>query len=92
MDSGEISVLVLLDLSKCFDVVPHKGLLDKLALYGVNSEWFADYLSGHTQQVQVASVSGVPLRSAEKPNSIGVYQGGSLSCVLYTVFTNELSL
>ena len=27
-----------------------------------------------------------------KQNSIGVYQGGSLSCILYTVFTNELSL
>ena len=92
MDSGEISVLVLLDLSKCFDVVPHQRLLEKLALYGVDTEWFANYLSGHTQQVQVVGGSGVPIRSAVKPNSIGVYQGGSLSCVLYTVFTNELSL
>ena len=92
MDSGEIAVLVLLDLSKCFDVVPHQSLLDKLALYGVDTEWFADYLCGHTQQVQIVSGSGVPMRSAVKQNSIGVYQGGSLSCILYTVFTNELSL
>ena len=38
MDAGELSVLVLLDLSKCFDMVPHQRLLDKLALYGVEAE------------------------------------------------------
>ena len=40
MDNGEISILVLLDLSKCFDVVPHQKLLHKLNLYG-DTEWFA---------------------------------------------------
>ena len=92
MDSGQISLLVLLDLSKCFDVVPHQILLDKLALYGVDTEWFANYLRGHTQQVQIVGDGGAPVRSAVKPNSIGVFQGGSLSCILYSVFTNELSL
>ena len=92
MDSGQISVLVLLDLSKCFDVVPHQGLLNKLSMYGVDTEWFADYLSGHTQQIQIVGGSGVPMRSTVRPNSTGVYQGGSLSCVLYTVFINDLSL
>ena len=92
MDSGQISVLVLLDLSKCFDVVPHQGLLNKLSMYGVDTEWFADYLSGHTQQVQIVGGSGVPMRSTVRPNSTGVYQGESLSCVLYTVFINDLSL
>ena len=32
MDNGEISILVLLDLSKCFDVVSHPKLLEKLQL------------------------------------------------------------
>ena len=27
-----------------------------------------------------------------KPNTIGVYQGGSLSCVLYSLFSNDLGL
>ena len=35
MDNGEISILVLLDLSKCFDVVSHPKLLEKLQLHGV---------------------------------------------------------
>ena len=35
MDSGNVCIIVLLDLSKCFDVVPHTKLLEKLSLYGV---------------------------------------------------------
>ena len=38
MDRGEISILVLLDLSKCFDVVSHEKLLEKLSLYGIDTE------------------------------------------------------
>ena len=33
MDNGEISIMVTLDLSKCFDVVPHSKLLGKLCAY-----------------------------------------------------------
>ena len=32
MDRGEVALLVLLDLSKCFDVVKHDKLLKKLSL------------------------------------------------------------
>ena len=92
MDSGEVSLLVLIDLSKAFDVVPHHKLLEKLALYGVDPKWFANYLSGHTQQVQLRRSDRSVSFSQTKPNSIGVYQGGSLSCALYTLYTNDLSL
>ena len=93
MDAGEVSVLVLLDLSKCFDVVPHQRLVENLALYDVETEWFTDYLNGHTQQVQMPnSVEGEHVRSGVRPNTIGVFQGGSLSCTLFSVFSNEMSL
>ena len=92
MDRGDISVLVLLDLSKCFDVVSHAKLLSKLALYGIDTEWFRSYLSGHTQQVRVQSTGGRHLLSRTRMNSIGVFQGGALSCVLYMLFANDLSL
>ena len=39
MDNGHICILVLLDLSKCFDV-PHAKLLEKLSVYGVDVQWF----------------------------------------------------
>ena len=92
MDRGEISILALLDQSKCFDVVPHQTLLNKLQTYGINTEWFENYLTGHTQQVLIRGADGTAIKSALKPNVIGVYQGGSLSCALYSLFSNDLGL
>ena len=43
-DRGEISLLCLIDLSKCFDVIDHELLLDKLTLHGVETPWFAAYM------------------------------------------------
>ena len=92
MDNGEISILVLLDLSKCFDVVPHQKLIEKLKLYGVDTVWFDSYLRGHVQQVQIRRADGTSIVSRPRENSIGVFQGGSLSCVLYMLFASDLSL
>ena len=92
MDNGEICILVLLDLSKCFDVVPHDKLLEKLPLYGIATKWFSNYLADHTQRVQVRCADGRVLLSDAKSNVIGVYQGGALSCILYMLFSNDLSL
>ena len=92
MDNGDICILVLLDLSKCFDVVPHDKLLEKLYLYGVDTKWFHDYLVDRSQQVQVRCADGRVLLSKSKDNVIGVYQGGALSCILYMLFANDLSL
>ena len=43
MDEGCVSILVMLDLSKCFDTVDHQRLLAKLELYGIDVNWFANY-------------------------------------------------
>ena len=50
-DQGEISLLCLIDPSKCFDIIDHSIILCKLSQYGVDTSWFAPYLSGHTQKV-----------------------------------------
>ena len=92
MDKGDISILVLLDLSKCFDVVPHEKLLEKLSLYGITTDWFRNYLADHTQQVQVRCADGTTMTSKTKENTIGVYQGGALSCIMYMLYANDLSL
>ena len=63
--------LVLMDLSKAFDRVPHERLLYKLHWYGVRGhlhQWIRAFLLGHTQQVvldgatssTVPVVSGIP--------------------------------
>ena len=52
-DAGEVSVLVLLDLSSAFDIVDHDVLLDVLQKrFGVECcalDWFRSYLSKRTQ-------------------------------------------
>ena len=92
MDEGEITILVLADLTKCFDVVPHQKLLSKLRLHGVDTDWFADYLTGHKQQVQLRGADGSNITSRPQENKIGVFQGGSLSCALFMLFANDLGL
>ena len=92
MDNGEVSVLVLLDLSKCFDVISHEKLLEKLHLYGIDAPWLRHYLHGHSQQVKIRNTDGSYTFSKSLPITTGVYQGGSLSCLLFAIFANDMCL
>ena len=92
MDTGEIALLVLIDLSKCFDVVEHQLLLSKLEMYNIDTKWFKSYLRDHTQQVQIRHPSGRTVRSRSLSNGMGVFQGTALGPLLYSIFSNDLSL
>ena len=89
IDRQDTTILCLLDLSKCFDVIDHTKLLSKLQTYSIDPTWFSSYLTGHTQSVCTADGHGNRILSRSLTNSIGVFQGSSLGSLLFQIFAND---
>ena len=90
-DRGEVSILTLLDLSAAFDTIDHEILLNRLqdvfGCTGVVLSWFRSYLSDRTQSVVVSGA-----QSAPSLLKYGVPQGSVLGPILFTMYTQQLSL
>ena len=88
-DSGNVSILSLLDLSAAFDTIDHdiqiKRLHTTFGCSGTALDWFTTCLSFRTQSVLVGHAS--------TPSALkcGVLQGSVLGLLLFPLYTQSLS-
>ena len=70
MNRGEVVLLTMIDLSKCFDTIDHETLLCVIELYGIDTKWFRSYLTGHNQHVQVKTTDekNVCVQTSQEPD------------------------
>jgi len=90
IDSGDLSALVLLDLSAAFDTVDHEILLRRLdtlfLVSGTPLHWFKSYLSNRCQHVQVRSTSSSPFTKM----LCGIPYGSVLGAILFLIYGGDL--
>jgi hypothetical protein len=89
LDSGDIGMLMMLDLSAAFDSVDHATLLKRLTTsYGLKGSvinWFRSYLSDRTQCVHSSKT-----RSSISTLLYGVPQGSVLGPILFLLYVADV--
>ena len=88
LSKRQVSLLLLIDFSKAFDLVEHKILLEKLEHYGIRGhalKWLESYLSNRKQFV---SINGS--ESSMQIMEHGIPQGSILGPLLFIIYINDI--
>ncbi|KAF2346395.1 Reverse transcriptase domain [Trinorchestia longiramus] len=84
IDNKNVTLLLLLDLSKAVDSVEHTRLLQKISNLGIATQWFQSYLANCSHAVRLENTISSPIQ-----NDFGVPQGFILSPLLFSIFIND---
>jgi hypothetical protein len=88
LNENKYALGVFFDLKKAFDVCSHNILITKLQYLGINGrtlQWFASYLAGRKQCVDIGGVL-----SDENDIMISILQGSILGPILFLCYINDL--
>ena len=90
------TVAVYLDLSKAFDTLDHKIVLEKMYQYGIRGEaydWFKSYLNNRKLRVKCGVTSTGRTETSDTYDiEYGTPQGSCLGPLIFLIFCNDLQL